>query len=101
MGNRYPQRYERRGPDHSQCEGTSFGLCACNCHYAWRLVAPELVRLRDGRVGVVDTVYKAPEWAMRVLTGGGISAVVDIGEPVLLDGGKAQTPDELAAFTRA
>ncbi len=84
MGNRHPQRYERRGPDHDKCEGTSFGPCACNCHYEW-MPDIDLVRLRDGAVGVVCGVLLEPEYMMVVHLGFRIRRAVEIGEAVLLD----------------
>ncbi len=84
MGNRYPQRYERRGPDHDKCEGTSFGLCACNCHYEW-VPDKDLVRLRDGAVGVVLLAGGEPDYLMAVRVGQWAARAVDIGEPVLLE----------------
>ena len=84
VGNRFPQQYERRGPDHGKCEGTSFGLCACNCHYEWHHDV-DLVRLPDGRVGVVVMVDPKMSYTLGVRLGQGRTAVVDIGAPALLD----------------
>ncbi len=84
VGGRQPQRYERRGPDHRECVGTSHGPCACNCHFEWYHDV-DLVRLRDGRVGVVVMVDPKMSYTLGVNLGQGRTAVVDIGEPVLLD----------------
>ena len=78
---KWPQVFERRGPDHGKCEGRSFGVCACNCHYAW-FPGDDLVRLRDGAVGVVMWVSGG---VMMVSLGKEVERGVDIGEPVLLE----------------
>ncbi len=83
---KWPQVFERRGPDHGKCEGVSFGPCACNCHFVWE--DSDLVRLRDGRVGLCLGVLKEPEYMMVVHLGGGHEVSVDIGEPVLLAQGE-------------
>lgn len=71
-------------PDHAACPGTTtHGPCACNCHYTWEL--DDLVRLMDGRVGMVVGVGQEPEYVMVIHLGGGAEITVDVGEPVLLD----------------
>ncbi len=77
----WPRAFERRGPDHGKCEGVSFGACACNCHYQW-VVGDDVVRLRDGTVGVVLSVIRD---RMIVFVGNQVERGVDIGEPVLLE----------------
>ncbi len=81
---KWPSRYEWRGPDHKECEGLAFGACACNCHYEW-VPGDDLVRLRDGAVGVVLGVIGD---LMMVSLGERVERRVDIGEPVLLDQGE-------------
>ncbi len=75
---------KRVGPDHGSCEGASSGPCACNCHFAWEGKV-DLVRLRDGRVGLCLGALKEPEYMMLVHLGGTAEISVDIGEPVLMD----------------
>ncbi len=71
-------------PDHGTCVGVTDGPCACNCHYTWDGKV-DLVRLRDGRIGLCLGVLKEPEYNMMVHLGGDTEIIVDIGEPILLD----------------